>query len=247
MYNLIDEVITQHCLDYNRDKALKYYGDLISLDNSILNFKTYGGESHSKILREIVTLNYDLVIENTFPTLGRGVRRGLKTESLAGDHYVALDEIFWNKLHPNEKIDYLKLHGSIDWRFRDDDGLIVQRDTGIAMSGRNATQQNMIYPIFDKKISNQFYFTFYLEFKRILLQSEIYLIIGYSFRDPSVNDAFKFALSKIEDSRMIVVSTNQNVIKRVRSIYGSLEGKVDILQSRFGDPDLIDKLRSLLE
>jgi len=76
-------------------------------------------------LSNIVTLNYDLVIESVYENRGHNIITGLKLEHNGGDQYIDLHEIFFNEKTSNERIEYLKLHGSIDWRIRDNDSKIV--------------------------------------------------------------------------------------------------------------------------
>lgn len=243
---IIDEEITNHFQEYNKDKAFDLYDKLINFDNNTLEFRTHTPVTKQKILSNIVTLNYDLVVETVFNKLGQGLTLGLKAEFQGGDYYVDLEQIFTNNLQPNEYVKYLKLQGSIDWRIRDSDEKIVKRDTGLSLSGNTATRQLMIYPIFDNKISDEFYFTFYYLFKRILLKQDIYLIVGYSFRDQSINDDLYFGLKYNTSSRMIVTTTNKTVIDRINKTFEKVQSKIDFLDSRFGNEDFIEKLSELL-
>ena len=102
------------------------------------------------------------------------------------DAHIPLERILLDSLHANEAINYMKLHGSIDWRIRDRDKRIVMRDTAISLRDNPATEQLMIYPIHEKKLSEEFYFTFYYCFKKILVFHDVYIVIGYSFRDFSI-------------------------------------------------------------
>jgi hypothetical protein len=104
----------------------------------------------------------------------------------------------------------------------------------------------MIYPIFDKKISDEFFFTFYYLFKRILIRHEIYLIIGYSFRDPSINDALYSGLKSNVNTRMIVSATNQKVIDRIESAFSEVRDQLEVIRIRFGNHGFIEKLEELL-
>ena len=230
MYKIIDREITNHCLSYEQERADRLYGELISLDEKINHKRTQHSSTDQKILTNIVTLNYDLVIESVYQNRGHNLVTGLKLEFAGGDQYVDLQEIFFNEKTQNEKIEYLKLHGSIDWRIRNSDGKIVKRDSGESLSRKPATRQMMIYPIFDKKVSDEFFFTFYYLFKRILMKHEIYLIIGYSFRDSAINDAFYFGLKANTNARMIISTTNQKVIERIERSFSDISNQVDIIR-----------------
>lgn len=148
--NITSDEITNHCLAFRREDALNYYSELFHLDKDIVDFRTATSTSNTRVFSKIVTLNYDLVIEDVFRRMGCRVNRGFKKDSPEDDSYIPLEKIILNQLHPNEEIDYLKLHGSIDWRIRDSDNRIVLRDTGISLRDSPATEQLMIYPIYEK-------------------------------------------------------------------------------------------------
>jgi hypothetical protein len=247
IYKMIDNIITNHCIKYNKDLAFNIYNELLSIDNKIVDYKLANSTTNQRLFSNIVTLNYDLVLEQVYKQLGKGLTVGMKKEPDGDDFFIDLENILLSKQHPNELIQYLKLHGSIDWRVRDRDGKIVRRETGESFSGDTATQQLMIYPIFDKDISNEFYFTFYYQFKKILLYHDIYLVIGYSFRDHSINNAFYQGLNNNPKSRMIIVTTNQSVINRINMTFKRYSDRLSIIKNRFGEEKLLDDLMNVLE
>lgn len=63
---IVSDEITNHCLDFRRNDAFNYYSDLLFLDNSIVNFRAYNSTNNTRIFSNIVTLNYDFVIEYIF-------------------------------------------------------------------------------------------------------------------------------------------------------------------------------------
>lgn len=241
--------ITRNCSKFDEEKANEYYSDLFEIDKEIVDFKTFESTSRTKILSSIATVNYDLVIEKVCDKMGKHLPRGLKSEPGGeGENYLPLRDILFeeHKIHANDKIRYLKLHGSIDWRIRDTDRMIVKRDFPYSLSGSPANEQVMIYPIYEKRLSQEFYFTMYHYFKRLLDFQEIYLIIGYSFRDNSINDAFYNALKNKKSSRMIVVTKNKQVINHVNTLFKEFKRKISIIESKFGDKDLHKKLKDNL-
>lgn len=244
--------ITNHCLAYRKDDAFRYYSELLSLDKNIVNFRTANSTSNTSVFSKIVTLNYDLVIENVFEGMGMGkINRGFIRDSPEDDAYIPLQKILLNQLHPNQEIEYLKLHGSIDWRIRDSDKRIVLRDTEISLRDNPATEQLMIYPIYEKKLSEEFYFTFYYYFKRIMIYHEVYIVIGYSFRDHSINTGLYYGLRNNPSARMIVVTSNNAIRDRVNEYFAEFtvgeQHKVDFLLTKFGEYNFIHELRNMLE
>lgn len=74
---------------------------------------------------------------------------------------------------------------------------------------------------------------------------DIYIVIGYSFRDPSINNAFGDALRNKSESRMIIVNPNKtNIVKRVEENFPAK--KVDIIEKAFGDNTLESNLKECL-
>ena len=51
-------------------------------------------------------------------------------------------------------------------------------------------EKSIIYPIYEKHISAEPFFTFYQYFQRRVLFENILVIFGYSFAIPSINNAF---------------------------------------------------------
>ena len=242
---IVAREITKNCKKFDEDMAYKYYSDLFNIDKEIVDFKAFNTTSRNRLFLKIATVNYDLVVERVCDRMNMNLPRGLRNESGGeGENHLPLNNILfeYNKIHPNEQIRYLKLHGSIDWRIRNKDREIVKRDYPYSLSGNNANEQVMIYPIYEKRLSDEFYFTMYHCFKRLLQNEEIYLVIGYSFRDNSINDAFHSALKNKESSRLIVVSKNTNVINRIHTLFQDCRTKVKIIESKFGDTDLPTKL-----
>jgi hypothetical protein len=48
----------------------------------------------------------------------------------------------------------------------------------------------MVYPIYEKYISKDPFFSLHSYFRKMLYYQDVYIVIGYSFRDPSINNAF---------------------------------------------------------
>jgi hypothetical protein len=106
----------------------------------------------------------------------------------------------------------------------------------------------MIYPIYEKYVSEDPYFSLYYYFRKLLYWNDNYVVIGYSFRDQSINNAFADALRNKSNSRLIVVNSNiKNIQSRIDQYFSKLSAKVDIIEARFGDNNLFPKLNDVLE
>ena len=91
---------------------------------------------------------------------------------------------------------------------------------------------------------------FIITLKKFLISHEIYIIIGYSFRDFSVNQALYYGLRNNRSSRMIVVTSNNNVRNQVNQFFAefaSQRNKIEFVGTRFGENNFIPELRNVLE
>jgi SIR2-like protein len=84
---------------------------------------------------------------------------------------------------------YIKLHGSIDW-WLDDSQRVVNSLVGPENPFVVLTERTIIYPIYEKHITRDPFFTLYEYFRRTLFREDIVIVIGYSFRDLTINNAF---------------------------------------------------------
>jgi len=85
-------------------------------------------------------------------------------------------------------LSYIKLHGSIDWWHT------PKRNTVLSTAEESPYQvladRTTVYPIYEKHISEDPFFSLYQYFRWKLFKEDIVIVIGYSFRDPSINRAF---------------------------------------------------------
>jgi hypothetical protein len=114
-----------------------------------------------------------------------------------------------------------------------------------SLRGEKYPEQLMIYPVYEKHISQDPYFSLHYYFRYLLHINNVYVIIGFSFRDPSINNAFRDALISKPASRMIVVNSNRKVIeKRVNEIFP--KDKIEFIEDRFGSNNLSSVLKEHL-
>ena len=139
-------------------------------------------------------------------------------------------------------MEYLKLHGSIDWWVRERDGRIVVRDCFHSLMGETYGSRLMIYPAYDKKISRDPFSSLYNHFRKLLSMHEVYIVVGYSFRDSSINDAFADALSRVE-TRMVM---NPNPDRIRNKITNFPQRRIDVITKPFGGTELLLELNHIL-
>jgi hypothetical protein len=79
------------------------------------------------------------------------------------------------------------------------------------------TERTIIYPIYEKHITRDPFFTLYQYFRRTLFNEDIVIVIGYSFRDLTINNAFSDWLASKPESRLTITAKKENheVIRRI--------------------------------
>lgn len=144
----------------------------------------------------------------------------------------------------DNKPEYIKLHGSIDW-WENDDGDIIEsypRDHPY----ETLVRRSIIYPIYEKHVSKDPFFTLYQYFRsQLMIKEDLTLVIGYSFRDPSVNNAFMDWLNYKDNSRLIVVS-RVDYQDRIREVFGNQGDRIEFIEQYFGGEDFERNLIEVL-
>jgi SIR2-like domain len=176
----------------------------------------------------------------------RPPRIGFKEDEKTQERYLDTEGIISGKYQAwNSYIECLKLHGSIDWWIRSSDKRIVQKEHPRSLRGEKYREQLMIYPVYEKHISQDPHFSLYYYFRHLLQINHVYLVIGFSFRDPSINNAFRDALVDKAASRMIIVNSNRETIEnRVNEIFP--RDKIEFIQDRFGSNNLPSGLKDYI-
>jgi hypothetical protein len=235
----IGQIIMESCINPNIPLALGHFRRLFELGIELAATQYRG------IFEHIVTTNYDLIVERcSRENHNIHGKRGFEREDDTDEYYLPVEKIVLGTQHSNFAIEYLKLHGSIDWWIRDRDNRIIRRDTDVSLTGERYRGQLMIYPIYEKYISKDPFFSLYYYFRKLLYLHNRYVVIGYSFRDPSINNAFADAL-RDTNKRMIIVNPDRNSMEwRVDQSFPN--DRVDIIETAFGEPNLVDDLRDLL-
>jgi hypothetical protein len=234
-------LITNLCNIKDISKAKNYYAELFEFEKSI-------HKPDRRLFSNVVTTNYDLILERCATALSSVAlprSRGFQTDSITRENYLATDRIMENNPDINQ-VEYLKLHGSIDWWIRDSDKIVVERESPTSLRDETYSEQLMIYPIYEKYISQNPFFSLYYYFRRILYYHDVYVVIGYSFRDPSINNAFKDALRSKPKSRIVIVNPNpDNILQRIRPNFP--RNKIDIVPIHFGSKRLYPQLKNVID
>ena len=254
----VEKVIVNSINHYNKNnkmriKAKTLYNELFNIPIKYdYQFKDNLNNVVTNVFNTVATLNHDLVLElydmdsdkekdKRLPTtLQFFNRRGFDDGKPSK---LNLRKILECNFHSNERIDYIKLHGSIDW-WKDINDDIFQDFNGDNPIVR-LKSRNIIYPVYEKSVSRQPFFTLYQHFRRTLLDESIVIIIGYSFGDISINNALMDWLAFNKKGRLVIVSRKKNH-SRIKKIFGTLQKRIEFIVEYFGETKFIKSLENLL-
>ena len=93
----------------------------------------------------------------------------------------------------------------------------------------------MIYPAYDKRVSIEPSASLHNHFRKILQLDDVYVVIGYSFRDSSINDLFVDALMD-KRKRMVIVNPTKEKLRPKLNNFP--QDRMDVILRPFGRPEL---------
>jgi len=146
----------------------------------------------------IFTLNYDLVFEKVFNRDSEfPVNTGFNSDGV-------WNENFFNT--PEAKINFSKIHGSLDWYLSEDDTYALP-DHQVAFNPLNPDERkpHIILGFEDKLFSVDPFFTLLQQFIQKLKMAKLLVVIGYSFFDNYLNNIIIRHLNKNEQGRLLIV------------------------------------------
>ncbi len=132
----------------------------------------------------VATLNYDLTFEQACASRGVAVQTGI-------DGWIAERRWRWNDAGTR----LLKLHGSIDWCWQNDDAEEGEmRGRSVARTEDPNKEQREPVLVFGQRSKLEAegpFFSLMSEFEDLLARSDRLITIGYSFRDRHINEAIR--------------------------------------------------------
>ena len=198
-----------------------------------------------KVGHTIVTTNYDMAVELyhwwTETPLADGFKTTRKTVARKLDfrEYGKQGEARW----------LIKLHGSI-WQFKQEDRIIqtVSSPKSLPLN-ISVGEQMMIYPVGEKPILREPYYSFYSIFKE--QPWNILIAIGHSFRDEPVNTAILERLETRPPPRAKLIVVNPDPEKVIRNLgpgASKLDQRIIRVRGHFRDsPKLFRKIRIAID
>jgi len=190
----------------------------------------------------IVTTNYDMSVELYHRLIQKPLADGF--ERTNDDYVKELD--FRDYLQKGQTSTWLiKLHGAI-WQFKQENRVI--KTAGPAENSPleiKVDEQMMIYPIGEKPIMREPYYSFYRIFKE---QPWLRMIaVGYSFRDEPVNIAIAENLERNKDATLILLNPEPEKAIRNFESASKFGDRIIPIHGNFGDEKLFEKLTVAVE
>lgn len=178
-----------------------------------------------KIKVNIFSLNYDLIFENVFNTSTVKILDNGFSEKEVSENkirYWAAD--FDNDLSPT-KVNLFKLHGSIDWEYN-----IESEEISIKENIDDEREPLIIFGSYSKMLSFDPFLYILSNFRALLEEATIFVVIGYSFHDKYINNLLIQQLSQ---------NTKEDIPKKLLIVARSLG---DYTETQFAE-----KLKAIQE
>lgn len=194
----------------------------------------------------IFTTNYDLAIETLCETVGSKyeLEDGLELDPIS-------KTAFWNRSqfdlyrlgYGRRHLVQFKLHGSVDWIRSAKSGRIVRAPAMYDGLDSDEYQNAIIYPAGNKLANRDPYFSAYEYFARCCEQTEVLIVIGYSFRDYDALNRLMGARGRNQRLKVVLLSPDaygiisdvndedlRYSIKPVSACFGKLSQETEYLQ-----------------
>ena len=169
------------------------------------------------------TTNYDSVFEDFWDSLQRPYDHFEQTGGSAKYSFTA-------KQLGNDHT-FSKLHGSLNWtREVDTHKLIKKTTTGFNLSPTSG--QIMLFPIQQKDLYLQPWFTLLQDLKVGLSAKEKWYVVGYAFNDEFIRNMFEESLER-SDVKLVIIDPKAEEIKKKFSEL--VRDKIGVLPIKFGE------------
>jgi hypothetical protein len=169
--------------------------------------------SHSDNFKlNVFSLNYDLIFESVFNSpeskiLDNGFSEKVISEKETRIRYWTED---FNDENSNTKINLFKLHGSIDWEQDQESEEVLIKD-----NIDDNREPLIIFGSFSKMLSFDPFLFVLSNFRTLLKEATIFVVIGYSFHDKYINNLLIQQLSQ---------NTEEDIPKKLLIVDPCLKG-----------------------
>ncbi len=249
--NEVKKQIYRTCKRYDRNEANRIYKGLFSslYDVSRTRINTNGNleQFDYPVNYEIFTTNYDLSFTKYLEQHMSNYRDGFSGADTSG---IATFNNTWFRVEEHSQpdtINFGKLHGSINY-YKHIDGRIVKYPTSLNeedMDSESIIDNMMIYPIGEKYATITPYFETLSRFRDTLIKEKVVIVIGYSFRDEPINNAFLDRVLRHKTTFKIVL-VDPNVNEIIKYMHPVLQSFATPVQSRFDSEECHDLIVSAI-
>jgi hypothetical protein len=239
------------CRHDNRELSIQTYRNLYKRlhDVGLTKVKSNGSMEvfDHPVAYEVFTTNYDLSF-NKF--LERDRRRFVDGFSGADIEGISTFTDEWLN-GQNDVIRFGKLHGSISYYVRDDGG-IVKYPTALHeddMEDEGMIDNIMIYPIGEKYTTTTPYIEILSRFRKTLINEQVVIAIGFSFRDDPINNAFIDRVvrfnTRFRNFKIVLVDPDANNV--IQTLPVVLRSKVTPIPMEFGNQNCLDSIVNAIQ
>lgn len=137
----------------------------------------------------IFTTNYDTCLEYYWREVARaGISTGFMFDRVRSVNILRP----YKFLEQGNQLELFKLHGSVNWLIEKGTNEVVEEEMvrGRSHMGRRFRGEMMLYPIAEKELYLEPYISMFLRLNRELERKPVWVVIGYSFNDPIVQEIF---------------------------------------------------------
>lgn len=178
----------------------------------------------------IFTTNYDTCLECYWRKITRiGVDVGFQSDDSRAVHTLRSRRFLQEG---TGGIHLFKLHGSISWKIDRETDEVTEEDipTGLSITGRHFAGEAMLYPIAEKELYLDPYISMLLRLNWELEKNPIWIVIGYSFNDPTILEIFLKKSNRHKHLILVHKRANEVCANRLRDF----KGKISPMEREFG-------------
>jgi hypothetical protein len=246
----VKEQIYKICKRYNRSEANRIYESLFNSLHNVGSTKINSDGNLETFLYpvgcEVFTTNYDLSFNKYLEYKQRDYADGFSGADKGG--ISAFTDTWSERNEMNLTINFGKLHGSINY-YKQEEGRIVKYPTSLDeedMNSERIIDNMMIYPIGEKYTTITPYFEILSRFRNTLINEKVVIVIGYSFRDDPINNAFvDRAIRHRKSFKIILVDPVANDI--IGHMPNVLQPLVTPVETEFGSENSFNLIVSAIQ
>ncbi len=227
----IQNVIYEQCMSPDTDASTNYWQEFLERVEEEL------GDYLPTKPYVFFTTNYDLIIEQFAEAKRKRCITGFEDNRLAGSKGIWAPHTFDNTQRDNVMLH--KLHGSLNW-YREEKTVRAESVLGRGLrsvSGKKL-RNVILYPAGYMELTREPFIEL-LQRLRVALKKTRYLVaIGYSFRDPYIQNVIESGFDENQDLQLILIDPNGE--KLLKNVLRKIKERVIVHPYEFGKPECIE-------